>query len=144
MRFSFNEVTLPSGFREDVEATPTAIESSPETKVAIDQEGGVTPQTNRSIAAPLVMGLLSASAIGDNDGGLGKTAVSSNGFALVGRLVAIATTSRYVGGGIGAVATGRTIYSRWLAHGKDTHFSNDTEVMLEMSPARAHQMAPVH
>lgn len=144
LRFSFNEVILPSGFRKDVEATPTAIESSPETKVAIDQEGGVTPQTNRSIAAPLVMGLLSASAIGDNDGGLGKTAVSSNGFALVGRLVAIATTSRYVGGGIGAVATGRTIYSRWLAHGKDTHFSNDTEVMLEMSPARAHQMAPVH
>lgn len=144
LRFSFNEVTLPSGFRQDVEATPTAIESGPDTKLQIDPEGGASPQTNRSIVAPLVMGLLSASALGDDDGGLTKAAVSSNGFALVGRLIAIGTTSRYVGGTIGAVATGRTIYTRWLAHGKDTHFSNDTEVMLEMSPARAHQMTPVH
>ncbi len=144
LRFSFNEVTFPSGFHQDVEATPTGIESSPDAKLAVDQEGGVTPQTNRSIAAPLVMGLLSMSALGDDDGGLGKAAVSSNGFALVGRLVAIATASRYVGGSIGAVGTGRTVYTRFLAHGKDTHFGNDTEVMLEMSPAHAHQMAPVH
>ena len=47
-------------------------------------------------------------------------------------------------GSIGAVATGRTIYTRFLAHGKDTHFNNDTEVLLEMSPAHEHRMAPVH
>jgi hypothetical protein len=144
LRFSFTEVSLPSGFRQDVEATPTAIESNPDTKMAVDEEGGVVQQTNRSIVAPLVMGLLSASALGDNDGGLGKAAVSSNGFALVGRLAAIGIGSRYVGGSIGAVATGRSIYTRWLAHGKDTHFGNDTEVLLEMSPAHAHRMAPVH
>jgi hypothetical protein len=144
LRFSFNELTLPSGFRQDVEATPTAIESSPEAKLAIDQEGGAAAQTDRSILAPLVMGLLSASAIGDDDGGLGKTAISSNGFALIGHLAAIGIGSRYVGGCIGAAGTGRAIYTRWLAHGNDTHFSNDTEVMLEMSPAHAHRMAPVH
>ena len=144
LRFSFDELTLPSGFRQDVEATPTAIESSPEAKLAIDQEGGAAAQTDRSIPAPFVMGLLSASAIGDDDGGLGKTATSSNGFALIGHLVAIGIGSRYVGGVIGAAGTGRAIYTRWLAHGKDTHFGNDTEVMLEMSPARAHRMAPIH
>jgi hypothetical protein len=85
------------------------------------------------------MGLLSASALGDEDGGLSKAAVSSNGFALVGRLAAIGIGSRYVGGS-GAVATGRSIYTHWLAHGKDTHFGNDTEVLLEMSPAHAHRM----
>ena len=142
LRFSFTEVSLPSGFRQDIEATPTAIESSPDTKMTVDEEGGVAQQTNRSIAAPLVMGLLSASALGDDDGGLGKAAVSSNGFALVGRLAAIGIGSRYVGGSIGAVATGRSVYTRWLAHGKDAHFGNDTEVLLEMSPARAHRMVP--
>lgn len=144
LRFSFAEVSLPSGFRQNVVATPTAIESSPDTKMAMDEEGGVAQQTNRSIVAPLVMGLLSASALGDDDGGLGKTAVSSNGFALVGRLAAIGIGSRYVGGSIGAVATGRSIYTRWLAHGKNAHFGNGTEVLLEMSPAHAHRMAPVH
>jgi hypothetical protein len=143
LRFSFNEVSWPSGFRQNVEATPTAVESTPNTKLEIDQEGGVAQQTNRSIAAPLVMGLLSASALGDDDGGLGKAAVSSNGFALIGRLVAIASGSRYVGGTIGAVATGRAVYTRWLAHGKDTHFGNDTEVLLEMSPAHSHRMGAV-
>jgi len=65
--------------------------------------------------------------LGDDDGGLGKAAVSSNGFALVGRLAAIGIGSRYVGGSIGAVATGRSIYTRFLAHGKDTHFGLDTD-----------------
>lgn len=143
LRFTFEEVTLPSGFRQDIEATPTAIEASPDTKLAIDQEGGVTPQTNRSIAAPLVMGLLSASAIGDNDGAFGSPAVASNGFALIGRLAAIGIGSRYIGGSIGAVATARSIYTRWLATGKNTHFANNTEVVLEMSPARATRMKPV-
>jgi hypothetical protein len=143
LRFSFDALTLPSGFQQNVEATPTAVESSADAKLAVDQEGGVARQTDRSIAAPLVMGLLSASAIGDDDGGIGKAAVSSNGFALLGRLIAIGTTSRYVGGTIGAFGTGRSIYTRWLAHGKDTHFGNDTEVLLEMSPAHAHRMSPV-
>jgi hypothetical protein len=143
LRFAFDSVSLPSGLRQDVEATPTAIESTPENKLSVDQEGGVAQQTNRSIAAPLIMGLLSASALGDDDGGLGKAAVSSNGFALVGRLAAIGIGSRYVGGAIGAVATGRTVYTRFLAHGKDTHFGEDTEVLMEISPAHAQRMNPV-
>jgi len=143
LRFSFDELTWPSGFRQSVEGTASAIESSPDAKVEIDEEGGVARQTNRSIAAPLVMGLLSASALGDDDGGLGKAAVSSNGFALVGRLAAIGIGSRYVGGSIGAVGTGRAVYTRFLARGKDTHFGSNTEVLLEISPAHAHRMAPV-
>jgi hypothetical protein len=143
LRFSFNEVSWPTGFRQEVDATPTAIESNPQIKLQVDPEGGVSQQTNRSIAAPLVMGLLSASALGDDDGGLGKAAVSSNGFALIGRVLAIGIGSRYVGGSIGAVATGRTVYTRFLAHGKETHFGTDTEVLLEMSPGRAHRMSPV-
>ena len=75
LRFSFNEVTWPSGFRENVDATPAAIESSPDTKLAIDDEGGVARDTNRSIAAPLIMGLLSAQAFGDSDGALGRPAL---------------------------------------------------------------------
>jgi hypothetical protein len=111
--------------------------------MAIDDEGGVSRETNRSIAAPLVMGLLSAQAFGNDDGALGSPAVASNGFALIGRLAAIGIGSRYVGGAIGAAGTARTVYTRFLAHGKETHFGNDTEVVLEMSPAHANRMSPV-
>jgi hypothetical protein len=143
LRFAFNDVSWPSGFRQNVEATPTAVEGSSDAKLQVDEEGGVVRQSNRNVAAPLIMGLLAASALGDDDGGLGKAAISSNGFALVGRLAAIGIGSRYVGGSIGAVGTGRSIYEHWLAHGKDTHFGSDTEVVLEMSPAHPHRMDPV-
>lgn len=141
LRFSFNEVNLPSGFRQPVDTTPLAIESSPDTKVAIDDEGAVAPQTDRSIAAPLVMGLLSAQALGNDDGALGSPLIASNGFAIIGRLAAVGIGSRFVGGAIGAAGTARTVYTRFLAHGKDTHFNQNTEVVLEMSPARAHRMS---
>ena len=55
-----------------VDATPLAIESSPDTKVAIDDEGASTQQADHSIAAPLLMGLLSAQALGNDDGALGS------------------------------------------------------------------------
>ncbi len=144
LRFSFNELTLPSGFQQNIEATPTAIESSPDARMQIDSEGGVAPQIDRSIAVPFVMGLLSAQALGNDDGALGSRAVASNGFALIGRLVAIGISSRWVGGSIGLIGTARSVYTRWLAHGKDTHFGHDTEIMLEMSPAHARRMAPIH
>ena len=58
-------------------------------------------------------------------------------------MAAVGIGSRYVGGAIGAAGTARTVYTRFLAHGKDTHFNHDTEVVLEMSPAHAHRMSRV-
>lgn len=144
LRFAFDEVILPSGSRQNIQATPTAVESSSTAKLSLDQEGGVTPQTDRSIAPPFVSGLLSAIAFGDDDGNaLAKSALSSNGFALVGRLAAIGIGSPYVGGTIGAVSTSRSIYTRFLARGKDARFGHNTEVLLEISPAHPTRMKPV-
>jgi hypothetical protein len=142
LRFAFDRVSWPSGFEQNVEATPTAVESNASARLSVDQEGGVARQSQHSVAAPLVMGLLSGSAISDDDGGVGAAAVSSNGFAIAGHLAAILSGSRYVGGSIGAVATGRSIYTHWLARGKETHFGPDTEIVVEMSPAQAQRMSP--
>jgi len=140
VRFSFNEISLPSGFRQKVEGVPAAIAASPEAKLQVDREGGVTAESNHSVMAPVVMGLLATSALADDENTFGNTAVSSNGFALIGRALALATTSRYVGGTIGMIGTSRTVYTRWLAHGKNMHFDSDTEVLLRVSPERAHRM----
>jgi hypothetical protein len=142
LRFAFDRLSWPSGFEQNVEATPKAVESNAGTHLTIDQEGGVARQNEHSIAAPLVMGLLSGSAISDDDGGIGTAAVASNGFAIAGHVLAIASGSRYVGGTIGAIGTGRSIYTHWLAHGKETHFGADTEIVLEMTPAHARRMSP--
>jgi hypothetical protein len=140
LRFTFNKMTLPTGFEQQVAGTPLALESNAANHLSLDQEGGVTPRAERGVAAPLVMGLMSASAMGDEDGGAFKATASSNGFAIMGRLIALGTSSPFVGGTIGAMGTGRTIYHRWLAHGKQMEFGPDTEVVVEMTPARANRI----
>ena len=137
LRFVFHQVSWPTGFVQKVEAVPLAMESNPSAKMAIDKEGGVARQNEHSLAAPLLMGLLSGSTLGDEEAGRGKVTASSNGFALIGRVVGLASGSPYVGGGIGAVATARSIYKHWLAHGKETSFGPETEIVLEMAPAHA-------
>jgi hypothetical protein len=140
LRFSFSEISLPSGFRQKVEGVPTAIAASPGAKLQVDQEGGVSQESNHSVMAPLILGLLATSALADDESTLANTSVSSNGFAIIGRALAIGAKSHYVGGTIGMVATSRSVYTRWLAHGKDMYFGDDTEVQLQISPERAHRL----
>jgi hypothetical protein len=68
-------------------------------------------------------------------------AVTSDGFAIVGHVVGLASGSSYVGGAIGAVGTGRSIYTHWLAHGKETRFGPATQIVLEMSPSHAYPVS---
>ena len=140
VRFSFNEISLPSGFRQKVEGVPTAIAANPETKLEVDQEGGVTAKTDHGVMAPLAMGLLATSSLSDDENTVVNTGVASNGFALVGRLISLGIRSHYVGGTIGAIGTSRSVYTRWLARGKNMHFDSDTEIQLQLSPERAHRM----
>jgi hypothetical protein len=140
LRFSFSEISLPSGFRQKVEGVPTAIAANPGAKLQVDQEGGVSQESSHSALAPLMLGLLATSAITSDESTLANTSASSNGFAIIGRALAIGTKSHYVGGSIGLIATSRSVYTRWLAHGKNVHFNDDTEVQLEVSPERAHRL----
>jgi len=141
MRFTFHQVSWPTGFTQKVDAMPAAVESNPGARISIDQEGGVARQNEHSFAAPLLMGLLSGSTLGDEDAGRGKITASSNGFAIIGRVAGLASGSPYVGGTIGAVATARSIYRHWLAHGKETSFGPETEIVVEMAPAKAYPMS---
>ena len=142
LRFAFHQVNWPSGFAQKVEAAPAAIESNPEARMSIDQEGGVARENQHSFAAPLLTGLLSGSTLGDSDAGRGKITAASNGFAILGRVAGLASGSPFVGGSIGAVSTARLIHKHWLAHGKETCFTSQTEVVLKMSPAHAYPAEP--
>jgi hypothetical protein len=141
LRFTFHQVSWPTGFTQKVEGSPLAVESNRAARIFIDPEGGVARLNEHSLAAPFLMGLLSGSTLGDEDASRGKITASSNGFALIGRVAGLASGSPYVGGGLGAVATARSIYKHWLAHGKETSFSPQTEVVLEMTPAHAYPMS---
>ena len=139
LRFTFNQVDFPQGAQQQVSGVPTAVDGSRNQSLKLDSEGGVEPNTNKGLMMPLALGLIAASTLVDEDAGVGKIGVSSNGFGLITRVIAIGTGSKTVGGVIGLIGTGRMVYSRFLAHGRDVVFQRNSPVEVEVGPI--HQLS---
>lgn len=141
LRFSFRELQFPAGFVQKVHGAPISIDTAQNANVELDAEGGVKPAP-KGIAAPLVMGLLSVSAIHEDEASVLHTGGASNGFALIGRAAALAAKSNYIGAAIGFYGTGRAVYSRWLAHGDDVTFPKHTRIEVALDPDRVNTLKP--
>ena len=135
LRFTFQKMEVPGGLQQRVTGVPKAVAGASDSRLLMDNEGGSKPESNRSLLAPLSLGLLAASAFTEDESSVGHAATSSNGFGLIGRIVAISTGSRMFGGTLGAISTGRSFYSHFLAHGKDVVFPRDTEIQVDLGPA---------
>jgi hypothetical protein len=143
LRFTFNQVDFPQGTQQQVAGVPAGVDGSKNGSLKLDAEGGVEPDSNKGIMAPLALGMLATSALLDEEGGLGHVATSSNGFGLITRLIAISTGSKWVGGAIGIAATGRTVYTRFIAHGRDVVFRRNSQVEIEVGPIHKSLVTPV-
>ncbi|MDP9159017.1 MAG: hypothetical protein M3O09_02145 [Acidobacteriota bacterium] len=134
LRFTFNRVDFPQGTQQQVAGVPASVDGSKDGSLRLDAEGGVEPDSNKGFMAPFALGMLATSAFLDDEGALGHTAAASNGFGLITRLVAILTGSKWVGGAIGIAATGRTVYTRFIGHGRDVVFRRNSRVEIEVGP----------
>jgi hypothetical protein len=139
LRFTFNQVDFPQGAQQQVSGVPAAVDGLKDRSLKLDSEGGVEPNTNKGIMLPLALGLIAASAFTDEDAGIGRSAVASNGFGLITRIVAISTGSKTVGGVIGMIDAGRTVYTRFIARGRDVVFPLNSQVEVEVGPV--HKLA---
>ncbi len=135
LRFHFRELKLPAGFSEPVEGTLSGIDSR-SADLRVDPEGGIQPQTQNRVIAPLVLGLLASRALDDDGNKIFDNAIASNGLGLAGRIVGIAANSRNVAAGIGFYAAALSIYDLWLRHGHDVTFARDTRIEVTTTPGR--------
>jgi hypothetical protein len=136
LRFDFRELKLPGALSQPVQGTLAGADSSKSQKLKIDSEGGVQPQPQNRVIVPLVLTFLASRAL-DSDGNLtANTAVSSNGFGIVGRVVGIVSGSRYLAAGIGFYAAALSIYERWLVRGQNVSFAKNTRIEVTMIPSR--------
>jgi hypothetical protein len=127
---------LPGALSQPVQGTLAGADSSKSQKLKIDSEGGVQPQPQNRAIVPLVLTFLASRAL-DSDGNLtANTAVSSNGFGIVGRVVGIVSGSRYLAAGIGFYAAALSIYERWLVRGQNVSFAKNTRIEVTMIPSR--------
>jgi hypothetical protein len=134
LRFTFNQVDFPQGAQQQVSGVASAVDGSKSQSLKLDSEGGVEPDTKKGVMLPLALGLLATSAFMDEESGVGHSAAASNGFGLITRVVAVTSGSRTFAGVVGMIDTGRTVYTRFIAHGRDVVFPRNSQVDVEVGP----------
>ena len=144
LRFTFQQVQFPEGVAANrpVEGALAGATTQGTQSLNLDAEGTITPKSQASAIAPLLLTLLAGRAL-DNDGNLTvQTGVASNGFGLVGRVVGIATGNRNFAAGLGFYAAGLSFYQNFLTRGHDVIFPKDTRIEIETTPLRAPILKP--
>ena len=143
LRIRFQELTQPDGIQEKVEATLEGVQSGKDANVKLDSEGGAeatTPKT-RYLATALSLTLAAASVSNgdrDVDNGVAHTRDSTgaqvaggvNGFKLVGMVLGLAVHSRTLGYTMGAYGAGMSVYSQFIARGREVVFPKNTAMEI--------------
>lgn len=133
LRFTFRGVTRPGEAEQKVHGTLTGAEGSQKQNLAVDAEGDVKAQPDKGrFLAPLLL-LATAAAGHDEDGGLGKQTVASNGFGLVARGITLGVGSASVATGFGVYAFTKSIYFRFITRGHAVTFPKDTQVEVQLA-----------
>jgi hypothetical protein len=143
LRIAFQELFLPDGIGEKVEATLEGVQSGKDANVKLDSEGGAeatTPKT-RYLATAVSLTLAAASAGGgknDVDNGVAHAKANTgaqvaggvNGFKVVGMVLGLAVHSRALGYTMGAYGAGMSLYSHFIARGNEVVFPKNTSMEI--------------
>jgi hypothetical protein len=123
-----------------VEATLEGVDAAKGQNLKLDSEGGAqvtTPKTRYLTTGIAVM--LAASSVApdeDRDGGGGSmgggAARGASGFKLVGTIVAAFAHSRVVTSGFGFYGAGMSVYSHFLARGRDVVYPKDMSMVIDL------------
>jgi hypothetical protein len=136
LRFRFRELKLPGGFSEPVQGTLAGIDANKAEDLQIDAEGGIQQRSQNKVIVPLVLTLLAGRAFDDDGSQVAHSAVASNGFGIVGRVVGIVASSRNVAAGIGIYGAALSFYDLWIARGHDVVFVKNTRIEVTTAPGR--------
>ena len=143
LRMEFHELILPDGIEQKVEASLEGVQSAKGQDVRLDSEGGAeanSPKT-RYLATGISVALAFASSHdshGDGDsrdgdvGGNtnGRIAGGAGGFKLVGIALGAFVHSQPLGMAMGAYGASMSVYSHFIARGRDLVFPKNTAMEI--------------
>jgi hypothetical protein len=148
LRFSFQQMRFPSsaglaGSNQPIEGAIQGATAEGITSLSLDSEGTITPKSQSSAVAPLLLTLLAGRAL-DEDGNMAvQTGVASNGFGLVGRIVGVAAGDRNFAAGLGFYAAALSTYENFIRRGRNVDFPKGTRIDIETTPLRSPALNPV-
>jgi hypothetical protein len=133
LRFTFRQIELPSGALQEMHGQMTAVEGANGQNLTVDSEGGAKANSAQGkFLAPLLLGALASNSL-DSDQGAVHSGVSSNGFGLAVRIVALAVVTPAVTAGFAYYALGKSVTRRWLMPGQNVVFAKNTRMELSVA-----------
>ncbi|MGH9547539.1 MAG: hypothetical protein ACRD23_20200 [Terriglobales bacterium] len=152
LRIVFHQLVPPSGIQQTVEASLEGVAVAKGEHLSLDSEGGAqvtTPRTRYLTTAISVA--LASSSMADHDrdaglhgadgGGAGQGAANgASGFRFLGTIIGALAHSRVVSSGFGFYGAGMSVYSHFLARGRDVNYPKDMSMLIGLGtrePSRA-------
>jgi len=148
LRMVFHELVLPDGLEQKVETTLAGVQAGKGQDVKLDAEGGAeanSPKTRYlATGISVMLALASAHTDGDHDARAGAGDVGGNtgnrvaggagGFKLVGIAMGAFVHSQPLGMAMGAYGASMSVYSHFLARGRDLVFPKNTAMEVAIGP----------
>ena len=140
LRIAFHQVVPPDGVGQSVEATLEGVEVAQGQHLTLDSEGGaqVTTPPTRYLTTAISIALATSSLHEEHDHDLqdhggdvgGGAANGASGFRLIGTVVGMLAKSRAVSSAFGFYGAGVSVYSHFLARGRDVVYPKDMSMVI--------------
>jgi hypothetical protein len=141
LRILFHQVALPNGLEQRVETSLEGVTVAKGEHLKLDQEGGaeVTTPRTRYLKTGFAVMLAASAASPDSDAGRGTPSVGeagssaangASGFRFVGMILGLAARSRTLSAGLGSYGAMMSIYSHFLARGRDVVYPKDMPMVI--------------
>jgi hypothetical protein len=147
---------LPDGVGQEIEAGLETVQAGKSNDLKLDSEGGAhanTPRT-RYLSTAVSVGLAALSARGDEDAAPvnnagttgGRIAGGAGGYKLIGAALGVFVHSRALGYSMGAYGAGMSVYTHFIARGRDVVFPKDTAMQIGLGTRApgAHDPVPAN
>ena len=149
LRIAFTELFPPDGIEQKVVTTLEGVQAGKDANVKLDSEGGAEATTSKSryLGTAISLGLAAMAASGghdhDHDGGNNNGAAGGlGGFKLVGMVVGAVARSRAFGTTMGAYGAAVSVYSHFIARGREVVFPKNTAMQIGIGTRAATTLPP--
>lgn len=147
LRIAFSELVPPDGVGQQVVSTLEGVQAGKDANVKLDSEGGAEATTSKSrylgTAVSLGLAMVAARSGGDQDDAAHSGAAGGlGGFKLVGLVVGAVARSRAFSTSMGAYGAAVSIYSHFIARGREVEFPKNTAMQIGIG-TRAPKIPPL-
>ena len=142
LRIAFHQLVPPEGSAQQIETTLEGLAVADGSHLKLDSESGarVTTPRTRYLSTALALVLATSSAAGDHEDRLqgggrdaGPSAASgASGFKVIGMVLGAVAHSRALSTGMGVYGAAMSVYSHFVARGRDVVYPKGMEMVLAL------------